>query len=67
MLNFRIEHGDQYVLFVGQESLDALQSLPEATLFEEQNVSKVWLEVVERASKFLRSVVEGSVQYLQFH
>lgn len=45
------------------ESLDALQSLPEATLFEEGSVSTVWLEVVERASKFLNSVVAGLVSY----
>ncbi|KAL5011340.1 hypothetical protein ScPMuIL_009891 [Solemya velum] len=43
------------------ESLDALQSLPEATLFEEGSVSTVWLEVVERASKFLNSVVAGDL------
>ena len=42
-----------------QESLDALQSLPEATLFDEGCVSSVWLEVVERATKFLHSVVAG--------
>ena len=42
-----------------QDSLDALRSLPEATLFDENSVSTVWLEVVERAAKFLRSVVEG--------
>lgn len=42
-----------------EESLDALRSLPEATLFEESNVSPVWLEVVERSSKFLRQVVLG--------
>ncbi|XP_072258440.1 E3 ubiquitin-protein ligase HERC2 [Pyxicephalus adspersus] len=39
-----------------QESLDALRALPEATLFDESTVSSVWLEVVERATKFLRSV-----------
>ncbi|KAG9492301.1 hypothetical protein GDO78_000687 [Eleutherodactylus coqui] len=39
-----------------QESLDALRALPEATLFDEGTVSSVWLEVVERATKFLRSV-----------
>uniref|UniRef100_UPI00358FCF6D E3 ubiquitin-protein ligase HERC2 n=1 Tax=Myxine glutinosa TaxID=7769 RepID=UPI00358FCF6D len=44
-----------------QESLDALQALPEASLFDENNVSVVWLEVVERAAKFLRSVVTGEV------
>lgn len=44
-----------------QESLEALRALPEATLFNETTVSPVWLEVVERASKFLRSVVLGDV------
>ncbi|XP_066595212.1 E3 ubiquitin-protein ligase HERC2 [Prorops nasuta] len=43
------------------ESLEALQSLPEATLFYENDVSQVWLEVVERSSKFLRQVVTGEV------
>ncbi|XP_017887257.1 E3 ubiquitin-protein ligase HERC2 [Ceratina calcarata] len=43
------------------ESLEALQSLPEATLFEETNVSQVWLEVVERSAKFLRQVVTGDI------
>lgn len=41
------------------EALEALQCLPEATLFDEASVSPVWLEVVERATKFLRSVVAG--------
>jgi E3 ubiquitin-protein ligase HERC2 len=41
------------------ESLEALQSLPEATLFDESSVSPVWLEVVERSDKFLRQVVLG--------
>ncbi|XP_021378315.1 E3 ubiquitin-protein ligase HERC2-like isoform X2 [Mizuhopecten yessoensis] len=44
-----------------QESLEALQSLPEATLFDEGSVSSVWLEVVERASKFLHSLVAGDL------
>ncbi|XP_077983839.1 E3 ubiquitin-protein ligase HERC2-like [Glandiceps talaboti] len=44
-----------------QESLEAMRSLPEATLFDETSVSKVWLEVVDRASKFLRSVVLGDL------
>ncbi|XP_052077229.1 E3 ubiquitin-protein ligase HERC2-like isoform X2 [Mytilus californianus] len=44
-----------------QESLEALQSLPEATLFEEGSVSGVWIEVVERATKFLHSVVGGDL------
>ncbi|CAH1776580.1 unnamed protein product, partial [Owenia fusiformis] len=38
------------------ESLEALRSLPEATLFEENSVSAVWMEVVERAATFLRTV-----------
>uniref|UniRef100_A0A672Q5U6 E3 ubiquitin-protein ligase HERC2 n=1 Tax=Sinocyclocheilus grahami TaxID=75366 RepID=A0A672Q5U6_SINGR len=42
-----------------QESLDALRALPEATLFDESTVSPVWLEVVERATKFL-SDIHGS-------
>ncbi|TWW57508.1 E3 ubiquitin-protein ligase HERC2 [Takifugu flavidus] len=42
-----------------QESLDALRALPEATLFDEGTVSSVWLEVVERATKFL-SDIHGS-------
>ncbi len=41
------------------ESLEALRSLPEGTLFDESSMSSVWLEVVERSFKFLRSVVEG--------
>ena len=41
------------------ESLEALRSLPEATLFDEAAVSNVWLEVVERATKFLMSIVAG--------
>lgn len=40
-----------------QESLDALRSLPEATLFDESAVSKIWLEMVERTAKFLHSIV----------
>lgn len=42
-----------------QESLDALQALPEATLFDESHLSKVWLEVVDKATSFLKSVVVG--------
>ncbi|AWP11407.1 putative E3 ubiquitin-protein ligase HERC2-like [Scophthalmus maximus] len=44
-----------------QESLDALRALPEATLFDEGTVSSVWLEVVERATKFLRFVIHHDV------
>ena len=43
------------------ESLEALQALPEASLFHTENVSKVWLEVVERATKFLHQVVHGQM------
>ncbi|KAK0097381.1 hypothetical protein PV326_002182 [Microctonus aethiopoides] len=43
------------------ESLETLQSLPEATLFEENNVSQVWLEVMEKSAKFLRQVVTSDV------
>lgn len=32
-----------------------------ATLYEEANVSPIWLEVVERSTKFLRQVVTGDV------
>ncbi|XP_074029211.1 E3 ubiquitin-protein ligase HERC2 [Leptinotarsa decemlineata] len=43
------------------EALDSLRMLPPATLFEEGNVSPVWLEVVEKSSVFLRQVVTGEV------
>lgn len=39
------------------ESLDSLQSLPEATLFD--GISTVWLDVIERTSKFLKTVLQG--------
>uniref|UniRef100_A0A3B3D0M2 E3 ubiquitin-protein ligase HERC2 n=1 Tax=Oryzias melastigma TaxID=30732 RepID=A0A3B3D0M2_ORYME len=45
-----------------QESLDALRALPEATLFDETTVSPVWLEVVERATKFLDVHGNGSTK-----
>lgn len=41
-----------------QESLDALRAA-RSLLFDESTVSSVWLEVVERATRFLRSVVTG--------
>lgn len=50
-----------------QESLDALRALPEATLFDEGTVSSVWLEVVERATKFLRSVIYWSASNSVHH
>ena len=43
------------------ESLVALRSLPEATLFHSATVSKVWIDVVDRAEKFLKQVVSGDV------
>ncbi|KAF7995498.1 hypothetical protein HCN44_006605 [Aphidius gifuensis] len=43
------------------ESLETLQSLPEATLFEENSVSQVWLEVVDKSTKFLRQIVTGDL------
>lgn len=43
------------------ESLEALQMLPVATLFYQSDVSPVWLEVVERSTKFLRQVIIGWV------
>lgn len=42
-----------------QESLESLQALPEATLFDESSLSKVWLEVVDKATSFFKSVVVG--------
>ena len=44
-----------------QETLEALVLLPPASLFDQSNVSSVWMEVVERTSKFLRSVVMGDL------
>ncbi|XP_064481734.1 E3 ubiquitin-protein ligase HERC2-like isoform X2 [Ornithodoros turicata] len=44
-----------------RESLETLRGVPEATLFSECSVSPIWLETVERASKFLRSVVLGDI------
>nr|XP_022903495.1 E3 ubiquitin-protein ligase HERC2 isoform X1 [Onthophagus taurus] len=43
------------------ESLEALQLLPVASLFDEGQVSAVWLEVVDRSVKFLRQVVTGEI------
>ncbi|KAK9875129.1 hypothetical protein WA026_005922 [Henosepilachna vigintioctopunctata] len=43
------------------ESLEALQLLPAASLFDEDNVSPVWLEVVERSTKFLKLVITGEL------
>lgn len=43
------------------EALDALQGLPEASLFHSDQVSSLWLEVLERSLKFLRQVVIGDL------
>ncbi|KAG1662456.1 E3 ubiquitin-protein ligase HERC2 [Nymphon striatum] len=40
-----------------QEALDAFRSLPEACLYDESSMSRIWLEMVERTSNFLRSIV----------
>lgn len=39
------------------EALEALQGLPEASLFDSSQVSTLWIEVLERSIKFLRQVV----------
>lgn len=44
-----------------QEALEALQGLPEASLFDTSQVSALWIEVLERSIKFLRQVVLGDV------
>ncbi len=41
------------------DAKEALRSLPEATLFDECSMSNVWIEVVEKATDFLKSVVVG--------
>ncbi|XP_053679051.1 probable E3 ubiquitin-protein ligase HERC2 [Anopheles nili] len=43
------------------EALEALQSLPEASLFDTSHMSTLWIEVVEKSIKFLRQVVLGDV------
>lgn len=43
------------------EALDAMQSLPEASLFDSTQVSSLWLEVLERSIKFLRQVVSNDL------
>lgn len=43
------------------EALEALQGLPEASLFDTSQVSALWIEVLERSIKFLRQVVLGDV------
>ena len=42
-----------------EESLDALLTLPEASMFRAESLSPVWTEVVERTTRFLRAVVTG--------
>lgn len=43
------------------EALDAMQGLPEASLFDSTQVSSLWLEVLERSTKFLRQVVNNDL------
>ncbi|XP_053688822.1 probable E3 ubiquitin-protein ligase HERC2 isoform X2 [Sabethes cyaneus] len=43
------------------EALEALQTLPEASLFDTSQMSSLWIEVVEKSIKFLRQVVLGDV------
>ncbi|XP_058055381.1 probable E3 ubiquitin-protein ligase HERC2 [Anopheles bellator] len=43
------------------EALEALQTLPEASLFDTSHMSTLWIEVVEKSIKFLRQVVLGDV------
>lgn len=38
------------------EALDALQTLPEASLFDTSSMSSIWIEAVEKSIKFLRQV-----------
>ncbi|XP_056632300.1 E3 ubiquitin-protein ligase HERC2 isoform X1 [Diorhabda sublineata] len=49
------------------ESLEALRLLPIATLYEQNNVSPIWLEVVERSNKFLKQVVTGDLSSERQH
>ncbi|XP_038055580.1 E3 ubiquitin-protein ligase HERC2-like [Patiria miniata] len=44
-----------------RDALEALRSLPEATLFDEASISNVWAEVVQKATDFLTSVVVGDL------
>lgn len=47
-----------------REPLEALLLLPEATLFNDEPVSPIWLEIVDRSSNFLRDVVLGLVEII---
>ena len=42
-----------------QEALEALQCLPECSLFDESSVSPVWIDTVDRVSTFLKAIVSG--------
>jgi E3 ubiquitin-protein ligase HERC2 len=44
-----------------EEALSALRQIPEASLFEEESVTPIWLEVVEKSEKFLQSISMGYV------
>ncbi|XP_066141939.1 E3 ubiquitin-protein ligase HERC2 isoform X1 [Euwallacea fornicatus] len=43
------------------ECLDALKILPVCSLYDQSEISPVWLEVVDKSYKFLRQVVEGEI------
>ena len=44
-----------------QQALDVLQELQIPSLFDGQDLSNVWLEVVDRCMEFLKSVCQGLV------
>lgn len=44
-----------------QDSLETLQTLQEASLFDTASMSNIWVEAVEKTIKFLRQVVLGDV------
>ncbi len=43
-----------------QQALDVLQELPIPSLFDGQDMSNVWLEVIDRCMEFLKSVCQRS-------
>ncbi|XP_060526978.1 E3 ubiquitin-protein ligase HERC2 [Cylas formicarius] len=44
-----------------KESLEAMRMLPVATLYNQKEISPIWLEVVDRSTKFLRQVAAADV------
>lgn len=44
-----------------QDSLEALQTLDVGSLFDTTNISSLWIEAVEKSSKFLRQVVLSDI------